>query len=172
MDIKEYAKKILEENDCDIYTYGGEGASEIMHDLIEAYMPQDLEYSYLEVANAILAMSRPRPIVRSPYRVAYVMDNFYDTLDVVLNDLEEAKKFTIGLFCDWIQKERKAIAWFDGEPTKLQAQEWDYMICDRSAVVEKYNPNTDDYEELWYPSDGELSAIGWKGVEEMGFGKK
>ena len=46
-----------------------------------------------------------------------------------------------------------------------EREDFNYMICNCSVRVDKYNPNTDEYEEYWEPSSEELKNIGWK-IEE------
>ena len=53
MNIREYAKKILDDHGCDQYTYGGEFSKHILNDLKTEY-PNGMEFPYIDVANAIL----------------------------------------------------------------------------------------------------------------------
>lgn len=125
LELKRYALKILSDASFDLHTYGGEFSTRIMDDLKRAY-PNGMKYPYIDVANTILSMSTPKPIVRSPYRV--VFSNGIVTCDRYSHDsLEEAK---------------------------LQC----YANPKSYVYVEQYNPETDEYDKIWCPSDGKLEA--------------
>ena len=161
MTIEEYAKHILEENDCDIYTYGGENSKHVLHDLKEAYCVGDLAYPYIDVANAILAMSRPKPIMRDPYRVLW--DNEHSCDGHGSNSLEEAKDSALEILTNWIVEAQAE--WNSDTPTEDEKDNFNCMIWNCSVSVEEYNPATDEYEEVWSPSDDDLAQIGWKEIE-------
>ena len=63
-DIYEYANQVLSEHGCDCYTYGDKNMpycqiASIAAELRTAY-PDGMEYSYEDVAQAILDISKPR----------------------------------------------------------------------------------------------------------------
>ena len=157
------AYHILADNDCDEYTYGGPGAENVLKDLMEAYQPQDLApYTYIEVANAILSVSRPKPIERKPFRVLYDMPEMTDAFDcdtygIAITDLQD-------LYEGWMIEERNH--WEDETPTPEEADKWNQMLYEFSAIVQKYNPDIDEYEDYWYPSESDLESWGWKEIPE------
>lgn len=159
MTINEYAAHILKEHGCDEHTYGGEYSAHILDDLKEAY-PNGMDhgYSWLDVANAILAMSKPEPIKRSPYRVIYDTDTNCDGYDC--ESLEQAKCDALDTLIEWMAE---GLAGFKDpyNPTEDEREKYDYMIYNSSVCVEEYNPATDEYEEVWSPSDDDCKQIGW-----------
>lgn len=161
MTIEQYAKHILEENDCDIYTYGGENSKHIMHDLKEAYCVGDLAYPYIDVANAILAMSRPKPIVRDPYRVLWSNEDSCDAHGS--NSVEEARDSALEILTNWIVEAQAE--WNSDTPTEDERDSFNYMIEEFYVEVQKYNPATDEYEEVWHPDYDDLAQIGWKEID-------
>lgn len=152
MTLEEYAKDILYSHGCDEYTYGSEESEHILDDLKEAY-PDGMEYPYVDVANAILAMSRPKPIVREPWHVHWWSDECDGGFG--RESFEEAKESVFDTLVTWVV-----------EAQDDSAEDFDYMIYNFGAEVMKYNPMTDEYEEYWYPSNEELKEIGWEFKEE------
>ena len=159
--VESYAMKILSEHDCDQYTYGGADSVNIMKDLKTAY-PNGMEFPYIDVANAILSISRPAPIVRSPYKTMYDTPNFCDSVE--FEDLEQAKEDAIDTLHLWMQEEYSQ--WGGEEPTEEEKDHWDYMIFNCSAWIVKYNPDTDEYEDFWFIPDETKNEIGWKEYNE------
>ena len=156
--IKQYALKILKDAGCDKYTYGGEYSKNIMEDLKEAF-PNGMEYNYIDVANEILRISRPKPIYRAPYRV--IIDTEHSTDGADEKTFGSAKANVYDGYIEWMTDE--TLRWKDPEhPTEKEKENWDMMIYNCGMYIEKYNPKTDEYEEYWYPSDRELKRIGWK----------
>lgn len=169
-EINEYAKHIMDMNGWTIHTYGGTTYGkrgpvhphDVLGDLIHAY-PDGMDFPYLDVANAILSMSCPAPLVRGAYRVAYDVNNACDAIDY--NTLDEAKAAAMDMYRDWIG-ETVEIMHDRKTPKDERLGLWQNMLYDCTAIVEKYDPETDEYEEYWYPSEEELESIGW--TEENG----
>lgn len=160
-ELKQYAKKILRDAGCDLHTYGGEWSKHIMDDLKQAF-PDGMKFPYIDVANAILSMSTPEPIVRAPFHVTWDTDNCCDGYDV--ESLDAAKFSALDTMIEWMCEE--TMEWEfkpDGTPapTEEQIESWDYMIFNCCVSVTQYNPQTDEYETIWEPSDDELEEIGW-----------
>lgn len=175
--IRKYARKILAEHNCDIYTYGGEKTETILSDLKEGY-PDGMEFPYVAVANAIAAISRAKPIRRAPYIVRWDIDSCSDSYDV--ESLEAGKSRAIDTLLEWMGQEQwgwKAIPDYDWEQAKnlfdgfdltgKQLVDWDYMIYNCGVAVAKYNARTDTYDDVWEPSGEELREIGWVLHEEV-----
>ncbi len=156
--IKDYAKKILKDSGCDIYSYGNSEMREfLLQDLKEAY-PDGMEYPYIDVANAILAISKPRPIVRKKYKLIYNTEN--DTDGIEYDSLEMAKDAAIEILVEWMIEEQTK--WKNGEPTEEQKNDWNYMVHNCYVEVFKYNKDMDEYEEYWEPSYEDEKEIGWE----------
>lgn len=158
--VDNYAMRILADNGCDCYTYGGESGETIVKDLKEAY-PDGMEhgYGYVEVANAILQISRVKPIKRSPYHMIYDGDSFCDGVDC--ESYEEAKDQAEECLVNWMVEERET--WKDiFNPTEKELDNYNYMICNCCTWIEKYNPATDTYEEYGGLSYEDEERIGWK----------
>ena len=86
------------------------------------------------------------------YRVIYDTENFIDGFDVDTEEdaIERCKDVYIG----WMKYETPG------------TEEWDSMIYNCAAWVEKYDPETDDYIPYWEPDDEYLTSIGWDTEEE------
>ena len=154
----DYAKKILADHGCDEYTYGGEWGKRVLDDLKEAY-PNGLEYPYVDVANAILSISKQKPIVRMPWQEIWSTDNFTDGMES--HSFEQAKADALDTLIMWMADESNE--WEDMfNPTDAELDDYNYMIFNYYVEVRKYNPMTDEYEEYWFPSNEELESIGWK----------
>ena len=158
MTLENYALKILADSGCDCYTYGGEYSAKIMDDLKEGY-PGGMEFPYIDVANAILEISRPKPIVRKPWRMSFETDDNADGVD--LDSFEVAKADAEDTLVQWMVDARSC--WKDVfHPTEKELEDYNYMICNCSVRVDKYNPHTDEYETEWEPSYEDEEALGWK----------
>lgn len=157
--VEEVAIKILAESNCDIYTYGDESSKHILSDLMEAYPGGSIQgYTYLEVANAILAISRPEPIVRDPYRVFLSNEHSCDAYGS--NSFEVAKDSALETLTNWVVEAQAE--WNSDTPTEDERDSFNYMIEECSVEVRKYNPATDEYDEtVWEPSDEDCERIGW-----------
>ena len=164
MELKEYAKKILTDAGCDEYTYGGEWSNHIMDDLKEAF-PNGMEFPYVDVANAILEMSRPEPIHRSPWRVCWDTDNCSDGYDV--ESFEAAKAEALDTLAEWQTEQCYNYPSDLNKWTEKQIEDWDYMYYNCGVSIYKYNPQIDEYEEYCEPSDEELKEIGWMEYEDL-----
>ena len=155
--VENYAMEILAKAGCDCYTYGGADSEHIMDDLKTGY-PDGMEFPYVQVANAILAMSRPKPVVRSDYRVYW--DNGVEACGS--NDcdtLEQAKDAVYDMLYSWMETEK--MMWDNGVPTQEDKDRWDMMIYNAYAEVKKYNPYTDEYEDEWEMSSEDCQKFGW-----------
>ena len=161
MTLENYAMKILADNGCDCYTYGGEYADKLMDDLTESY-PNGMKFPYIDVANAILSISRVHPIVRAPWKMVYDGGDFVDSSNH--NSFEEAKSDAIETLFGWMHE--RSASWKFGDngeafPTDEQIEEWNDMIESCSVWAEKYNADKDEYEEYWFPPYDEEDKIGW-----------
>ena len=156
--VEKYSMKILANHGCDCYTYGGEWAAKIMDDLKEEY-PDGMEFPYIDVANAILAISRPKPIVREPWKMVFDTDN--TTEGIGFDSFGAAKAAAEDTLIEWMGEERNR--WKDAfHPTEEQLDKYNYMICNCSVSDDKYNPDTDEYETEWEPSYEDEEALCWK----------
>lgn len=146
--IEEYARRILEENGCDEHTYWGYSGKVLIDDLKSAY-PNGLEFNYIDVTNAILEMSKPRLLVRSPYKCVWDCDTggFIDGCSC--ESFEDAMSKVFDTLVLWLYD-------FAGNE-----EDFEMMIENDICYVQKYNEKTDEYEDFWYPSDDELKEIGW-----------
>ena len=158
MTVEAYAMKILAEHGCDCYTYGGESGETVLADLKEGY-PEGMEFPYVDVANAIISISRVRPIKRSPYHMVWDTDNYTDGVDC--DSLEQAKADAIDTLADWMAQAR--MEWKDVfSPTEEELDDYNYMICNFCVWVSKYDPHKDEYDEYWAPSYEDEEDIGWR----------
>lgn len=156
--VEAYALAILAEHNCDCYTYGGESGETILNDLKEGY-PEGMEFPYIDVANAIVQISRVKPICRAPYRMVFDTDSFCDGID--FESFGAAKCDAEDTLINWMAEERSQ--WKDFFcPTAEELDNYNYMICNCSVEVRKYNPETDEYDEEWSPSYEEEEKLGWK----------
>ena len=155
-EVEEYARKILAEHGCDEYTYGDESAETVLNDLKKEY-PNGMGLPYVEVANAIKRISKPHLIERKPFLAWYTTDSFSDAMGC--DTFEEAKEVVFETLINWEMEEFSG--WESAEPTENEIENWDYMIYNCESFVQKYNADTDEYEDYWYPSDDELDEIGW-----------
>ena len=157
-EIKDYARQILADHNCDEYTYGGTNPLTILDELKEGY-PDGMKYPYVDVANAIASISKPRLIKKAKYRTVYDAESFCDGIEH--DSLEAAKADAQETLIEWMTEERSE--WKDVfNPTKKELDRYNHMICNCSTWVSKYNPMTDEYEEYWSPSYGDEESIGWK----------
>lgn len=165
LNVEAYALQVLAKAGCDCHTYDGEYANHLMDDLKTGY-PDGMKYPYVDVANAILAISRPRPIVRKPWMVIYDTDSVTDGIGC--DSFEDAKDTTMELFCSWMNQERGDWKIENNEyaPTDEQKDNWNYMIETCHIYVQKYNAYKDEYEDYWDPDNEGLIKIGWVMYEE------
>lgn len=159
MTVESYALKILSDHGCDCYTYGGENAHTVLNDLKAGY-PDGMEFPYVDVANAILAISKVKPIHKAPWVMVFDTGDNCDGIDHEF--LEAAKDDARETLVNWMIWERQE--WEAGVfcPTEDELDEYNYMICNSSVEVMKYNPMTDEYEEYWSPSYEDEESVGWK----------
>lgn len=157
MTLNDYAKKILIDAGCDEYSYGGEWSKHIMDDLKTAF-PNGMEFPYIDVANAILAISRPEPIKKAKYHMVFDMP---DTIDCdSFDSLEKAKSALWDTYLLWMSEEWNT--WKSAIPTEEEKDNWDDMIYNFGCWIEEYDPMTDDYGVCFEPTSEELEEIGWK----------
>ena len=165
MELKEYAMKILKDAGCDEYTYGGKWADKVLDDLKEEFKPGELEYPYIDVANAILAISRPEPIKRAPYKMIWDTDQAVCGEDC--ETFEDAKAAALNVYEGWMEAEW--MMWTSEKPTAKNIEDWNYMIYNCCCYIVRYDPRTDEYDDAddaYYLSDEELEEIGWKEIPE------
>lgn len=156
--IIDYAKKILADHGCDEYSYGGEWGKHVLDDLKEAY-PNGMEYPYVDVANAILSISKQKPIVRDPWISVWDTDSCCDGRG--FESFEAAKEDAIDTLVLWMVDARNE--WDElFNPTDEELDDYNYMIYSSSVYVQKYDPMTDEYENYWGPSYEDEEEIGWK----------
>lgn len=155
-----YAMKVLSDHGCDRYTYGNGDAKNILDDLKAAY-PDGMEYPYIDVANEILSLSRPRPIHKAPYKMVYDMGHTVDSTEH--ESFDAAKDDALGTLADWVA-ERKS-EWESDVPTEGEKEKYNYMIQECSVEIVKYNPDTDEYDECWMPTREDEKEIGWEYIE-------
>lgn len=154
----EYARKVLKDHDCDEYTYGGEWGKHVLADLKEAY-PDGMEYPFIDVANAILSISKQRLIEKDPWIVCWDSASCCDGIGC--KSLGAAKNEAIDLLVMWMVEARNE--WDDVfNPTEDELENYNMMIFDSSVEVMKYDPMTDEYVEYWSPSYKDEEKIGWK----------
>ena len=158
--LKDYARQILADHGCNEYTYGDTPAETILSDLKEGY-PDGMDYPYIDVANAIMAVSKRKPIKRDTWHA--IWDNVHCCDGFDTPSLAQGKQDALDLLIEWMVQERAE--WASDTPTGEEADHWNYMIYNFSAGVSKYNPDTDEYEEYWYPSDKQKARIGWKVIK-------
>ena len=165
--VAEYARKILTYHGCDETSYYGINGEQIVADLKEAY-PDKMEYPYVEVANAIMSLSKPTFIRRSPYRMVFDMGHTVDVID--FDCFEAAQNDAIETLVQWMCEftmenhieNNDLTTW-----TEKQKEDWDYMIYDCSVCVSKYDPDTDEYYTCWEPTYKDEEEIGWVPTEEF-----
>ena len=155
--LKDYARKILADHGCNEFTYGDTPALTILSDLKAGY-PDGMDYPYVDVANAIMAISKRKPIKKDTWHVCWDNDSCCDGYSTP--SLAAGKQDVLDTLIEWMCQEQSE--WQSDIPTGAEADNWNYMIFNSSAGVSKYNPDTDEYEEYWYPSDKQKERIGWK----------
>lgn len=161
MTVESYAMKILSDNGCDCYTYGGEDCKHVLEDLKEGY-PNGMEFPYIDVANAILSISRPRPLYKAPFRMVW---DTYDCCDGI--DCESygaAKCQAEDTLLEWEMEE--IVSWNDGIPTEAQIEDWNYMIFNCGVSIYEYDAMADEYVERDGLSYEEEEQIGWREIDE------
>lgn len=168
MTVNEFAMNLLRECGCDEYTYGGRDSENLMNDL-KTQFPNGTDFPLVDIANAILAVSRPRPIVRKPYRVTWENEHSCDGFDC--DSFERAKGEAFDTLLEWMSDE--SLKWdFDDNmtpiPTPEQIDDWNYMIYNCGVYLYKYNPDTDEYDEIEdWATEAEFEEIGWKELRDL-----
>lgn len=161
-EVKAYAEKILQEHRCNEYSYYGVNGEEIIRDLKEAY-PDGMKYPYIDVANAIMLISKPKLITRSPYRMIFDLGHTVDGID--FDTLEEAQDDAIETLINWMCDFYSEHHISEPDKTKWteeQQEDWDMMINECSTCVAQYDPDKDEYKVVWYPSGQKKKEIGWE----------
>jgi len=168
--IKEYAKRVLKDHDCTMDAYWGCTGEQVIRDLKEAY-PNGMEYPYVDVANAMLLLAKPTLLERKPWLMVFDMGHTVDGIEY--DSFEAAKEQALETLVEWQVQQVSEFKNIQGPadfPAKLgqeQREEWDYMISECHVEVQKYNPDTDEYEEYWFPSYEDEKQVGWLYIEEM-----
>lgn len=162
MTIQEYARQILKEHDCDEYTYGGELADGLMNDLKAAY-PNGMQYSYQDVTDAILSISRPKPNIITPYRMIFDMGNIVDSID--FDSFDAAKKNMKDTYLGWLVEARAG--WEGDSPTEREKEDFNYMIANYCCYIVKWDDELQDYQDVddgYMIPDNELAELGWQEI--------
>lgn len=94
----------------------------------------------------------------SKYCVSYYAEHFSDAFDV--GSLEEGKRACLDVLRQWMCDELIERSEPD-RPTAEEIERWDHMIETCLVCVTEYDPESDDYDEVWEPSDEDLDGIGW-----------
>lgn len=156
--VKVYALKILHDHGCDEYSYSTSDGETVIRDLKEAY-PEGMEYPYVDVANAILSISRPKFIDRAPYQMVWSNEHATDGVD--FDSLGAAKCVAEDTLIEWMMEARNE--WKDFfDPTDEELDDYNMMIDSCYVEVCEYDPMTDEYTEI----DGVITSedeqeIGW-----------
>ena len=161
MTVDSYAMKILSDNGCDCYTYGGEFSKHVLEDLKEGY-PDGMEFPYIDVANAILRISKPKEIYKAPFRMCWDTDNCCDGVDC--ESYGDAKCRAEDTLIEWQMAE--SYNWKDGVPTEAQIDDWNYMICNCAVSIYEYDAMADEYVERDGLSYEEEEQLGWREIGE------
>lgn len=161
MTVESYALKILSDHGCDCYTYGGEDSKHVLEDLKEEY-PDGMDFPYIDVANAILSISRPRPLYKAPFLMVWDTDHCCDGIDC--ESLGAAKCLAEDTLIEWQMEEISK--WKDGVPTEEQIDDWNYMIWNCGVEIYKYDPDTDEYVVADRLSYEEEEQLGWREITE------
>ena len=159
-DLMNYAMEILTKAGCDCYTYGGEQAKYLLKDLKTEY-PNGMKFPYVDVANAILSISRPEPIVRAPWEMVWSTDDCTD--GERYDSFEAARESALDTLIHWAVWERSR--WGSEIPNEGEKESWNYMIYNFYTEVRKYDPDKDEYVEYWVPSYAEEKMIGWEEIK-------
>ena len=159
--LENYALKILADAGCDCYTYGDEQAKHILSDLKEAF-PDGMKYPYIDVANAILAISRPRPLCKAPWKMVWSNEHSCDGVEC--ESYEEAKYAAEDTLIEWMSE--MYCDWSADGPTKEQIDDWNYMVGECYTEIYKYDPDTDEYVEVDALSYEDEEKIGWREIDE------
>lgn len=118
-----------------------------------------MQYPYVDVANAILEISRARPIVRKPWLCIFDTDCSCDGVEC--DTLEEAQSYAEDCLVEWATEEMSK--WEDiNNPTEEEIDDYDYMIYNCASYVQKYDEWTDKYEDYWYPDEEKLGWLPWE----------
>ena len=160
-ELNEYAEKILADSGCNCYSYGNVSDSEVLLEDLKTEFPNGMKFPYIDVANAILAMSCPKPIKRAPWRMVWETEHTVDSIDC--DSEEEAKTRAMDTLVGWQADFVSHILFFTKleDMTDKQKEDWNNMIYNCSVSVRKYNINTDEYEGYWHPSQEEEKEINW-----------
>lgn len=161
-EVKTYTLEVLKEHGCSEHVYHGVPGEEIILDLKNAY-PNGMKYPYVDVANAILLLSKPTLIHRAPYRMIYDLGHTVDGVD--FDTLEEAQDDAIETLINWMcdfYSEHNISEPDKTKWTEEQQEDWDMMINECSTCVAQYDPNKDEYKIIWYPPGQKEKEIGWE----------
>ena len=161
MTVDSYAMKILSDHGCDCYTYGGEDCKHVLDDLKEGY-PDGMEFPYIDVANAILRISKPRELYKAPFHMVWSNEHSCDGVDC--ESYEAAKCLAEDTLLEWEMEE--ICKWEGGVPTEEQIEDWNYMVFNCYTLIYEYDPMTDEYVERDGLSYEDEEKIGWREIDE------
>ena len=82
------------------------------------------------------------------YRCIYDGDSFIDGIEC--ETFEEAQEKAKYILEEWVL-----------QAEELDDFEHDMMICNCMTWVDEYDPDTGTWNDIWYPEDEFLEAIGW-----------
>lgn len=173
--VREYAMHLLVNSGCDLDCYADRNyAKDAEKDLVfyeeeHGKMP----YSIEDIAAALIQIGNEQPekvIERLPYMLRWDTDDTSDGYEI--ENYGTAKAEVEDTLLLWAAEE--VHNWqFDENgiphPTEEQIENWDYMIYNCNAWVEKWNPVTQEYEEFdgSYLTDWEYHEIGWELWENL-----
>lgn len=169
MTINQYARTLLKEMGYTVYDIWGYDPDNLIYELKKFY-PNGLAWTYVEVANALLTIAKPKLIHRAKYLVTISTDD--ECIAVDAETEEEAVKILHDTFENWIMEmTSKWIekVWIDRKQLdENDINEWNDMIETRTVYFAPYDKNTDEYlYETEYernPPDRYLDSIGWKPI--------
>lgn len=98
-EVRDYALEILEKYGCDLSAYWGVDGDTIIKDLKTEY-PNGMKYPFVDVANAIMSVSKPSFIERPPFRMIFDMGHTVDSIP--FESFEAAKDDAIETLVDWM----------------------------------------------------------------------
>lgn len=152
-EVDKYSKYLLKTHHCSDACYRNESMTTIRGDIERVY-PDGLEYP---VEAVVCSIHRMHNSINFPEPSQFHM--VYDTGDAVSGIEHEtfdgAKADVFDTLCEWQSQ-------FSGSP-----DDWDMMIEESSTHVTKYNPETEEYDDYWFPSEEELRNIYWVRYDEL-----
>lgn len=96
-------------------------------------------------------------MTKAEYMTVYNAEHFIDGTHY--NTFEEARDAAYTILAEWVFDGMHIL---DKENYSEDALEgWNEMIEECWVAVYKYNPDTNEYEEFWEPSDEDYESVGW-----------